>query len=86
MNKKTSFSLLVIGLFLALGGVSIYRKVVWREPTDGVVWTERAGRVQAARVVANSPADLHGIKQGDVLYSINDLSVATRIDIVKSQW
>ncbi|MEW5900188.1 MAG: ATP-binding protein, partial [Acidobacteriota bacterium] len=44
------------------------------------------GRFQAARVVANSPADLHGIKQGDVLYSINDLSVATRIDIVKSQW
>jgi len=86
MNKRVTIALLLITILLACGGLNIYRKLVWREPTDGVVWKERSGRFVADRVAVNSPAYLAGIKKGDILFSINDLPVDTRIDIVKGLW
>ena len=86
MNKKTIIALGLSGVLLALGGLNIYRKLIWLEPTDGVLWKEKSGRFVADQVEANSPAYLAGIKKGDILYSINDLPVGTRIDIVKSLW
>ncbi len=86
MNKKVILALGLTGLLLVLGGLNIYRKLTWREPTDGVVWKEKSGRFVADLVTANSPAYLAGIKKGDILFSINDLPIGTRIDIVKSLW
>ena len=87
MNKRVIIALGLIGVLLALGGLNIYRKLVWQEPTDGVIWKEKSGRFVADQVAANSPAYLAaGIKKGDILYSINDLPIVTRIDIVKSLW
>jgi PAS domain S-box-containing protein len=76
----------LICVFLSLGGLNIYRKIVWREPTDGVVWKEKDGRFVADQVAANGPAYLAGIKKGDILFSINDLPVENEIDIVRSLW
>ena len=86
MNKRTLVALLLIAVLLGLGGLNVYRKIVWREPTDGVVWKEKAGRIIAEQVAANGPAYLAGIKRGDILYAINDLPIDTRIDIVRSLW
>jgi PAS domain S-box-containing protein len=86
MNRKIVITLGLTGLLLVLGGLNIYLKLTWREPTDGVVWKEKSGRFVADQVAANSPAYLAGIKKGDILYSINDLPIDTRIDIVKSIW
>jgi PAS domain S-box-containing protein len=86
MNRKVIISLVLTSILLALGGLNIYRKLIWREPTDGVIWKEKADRFVADQVAAKSPAYLAGIKKGDLLYSINDLPVGTRIDIVKSLW
>jgi len=86
MNKRILAALLLIVVLLALGGLNIYRKLVWREPTDGVVWKERSGRIVADQVATNGPAYLAGIKKGDILYAINDLPIDTRIDIVRSLW
>jgi two-component system, NtrC family, sensor kinase len=86
MNRKIIIALGLTGLLLVLGGSNIYRKLTWREPTDGVVWKEKSGRFVADQVAANSPAYLAGIKKGDILYSINDLPIGTRIDIVKTLW
>jgi two-component system NtrC family sensor kinase len=86
MTKRILLSLSLISVILALGGVNIYKKIVWKEPTDGAVWKERAGRFTAVRVELNGPAYLAGIKKGDILYSINDLPISNKIDIVKSQW
>lgn len=86
MNRKVVVALGFMGLLLFLGGLNIYRKLTWREPTDGVVWKEKSGRFIADQVAANSPAYLAGIKKGDILYSISDLPIITRIDIVKSLW
>jgi PAS domain S-box-containing protein len=86
MNKRVIIALLLITILLACGGLNIYRKLVWREPTDGVIWKEKSGRFVAHQVAANSPAYLAGIKKGDILFSINDLPIDTRIDIVKGLW
>jgi two-component system NtrC family sensor kinase len=86
MNRRAVFALILIGVLSALGGMNIYRKIVWREPTDGVTWGERAGRFSALKVEPNSPAYLAGIKKGDVLLSINDTPVTSKIDIAKDLW
>ena len=86
MNKKSLLALFSVTILLALGGLNIYRKITWSEPTDGVTWKEKSGRLVADQVAANSPAYLAGIKKGDILYSINDLPIETRIDITKSLW
>jgi two-component system NtrC family sensor kinase len=86
MNKRVPLVLGLICILLALGGLNIYHKIVWREPTDGVVWKEKDGRFVADQVVANGPAYLAGIKKGDILFSINDLPVENKIDIVRSLW
>jgi two-component system, NtrC family, sensor kinase len=86
MNKRTLVVLVIIGVFAALGGLNVYRKITWREPTDGVIWGEKAGRLTALKVELNGPAYLAGIKKGDVLLSVNDLPVAGKIDIAKSLW
>jgi len=86
MNKKSLLALLIVAVLLAFGGLNIYRKITWTEPTDGVIWKEKSGRLVADQVAANSPAYLAGIKKGDILYSINDLPVENRIDVAKSLW
>jgi two-component system NtrC family sensor kinase len=86
MNRRTLFALIMIGVLAALGGMNIYRKIVWREPTDGVTWGEKSGRFMALKVEPNSPAYLAGIKKGDFLLSINDMPVTGKIDIAKSIW
>ena len=85
MNKKISLALVLIAVLIGLGGINFYRKIVWREPTDGVVWKERAGRLTAIQV-RYGPAYLAGIKKGDVLYSINDTPTESMLDIVKGLW
>ena len=86
MKKPLTFSILIIALFLGLGGINIYKKAVWREPTDGVLWEKRGDRISAVKVEPDSPAYLAGIKSGDILYSIDDLPIGNKIDIVKSHW
>ncbi|OGD18511.1 MAG: hypothetical protein A2W03_05170 [Candidatus Aminicenantes bacterium RBG_16_63_16] len=86
MSRRTLLVLVLIGVFAALGGLNVYRKIVWREPTDGVTWSEKSGRVAALKVEFSGPAYLAGIKKGDVLLSINDLPVTDKIDIAKTLW
>ena len=90
MNKKIAWAAGFICLLLALGVMNIFKKIVWREPTDGVTWEERSGKIQAVKVEPGSIADLDGIKKGDILYSINYSDrknpIKTKIDIVKIQW
>lgn len=90
MNKKVYWVFAPVLLLFFLGALNIYKKVVWKEPTDGVVWKERQGKVTAVRVEAGSPAYLAGIEKGDILYFIeyggNRVSVRTRLDVVKHLW
>jgi len=86
MNKKIYLALLPILGLLFLGGINIYKKITWKEPTDGVTWKERAQGLVAVKVEMDSPAYLAGIKKGDILYSVNNNPVKNIIDIAKNLW
>ena len=90
MSKKIAWAFIPICLLLALGVLNIHHKIVWREPADGVTWEERGGKIQAVKVEPGSIADLHGIKKGDLLYSIDYSDrrnpIRTKIDVLKNQW
>jgi two-component system NtrC family sensor kinase len=86
MNKKIYLVLLPTLALLVLGGINIYRKATWTEPTDGVIWENRPEGLTAIQVETDSPAYLAGIKKGDILYKINDNPVQTKIDVAKNLW
>jgi PAS domain S-box-containing protein len=86
MNRRAWLIIALIAVLVALGGINIYKKIVWREPTDGVSWKMKAGRLSAVSVEPNSPGYLAGIKKGDILYSINDIPIRSQVDIARSHW
>lgn len=77
------FPLLIL---LFLGGLNIYNKIIWREPTDGVTWVKKQEGLIALKVEVKSPAYLNNIKKGDLLYSINNTPVKNKIDVAKHLW
>lgn len=92
MNKKIYWILIPVLLLLILGSLNIYKKIVWKEPTDGVVWEKKLGGLTAIKVEVNSPAYLAGIKKGDVLFSLTHnltrekILIKNKIDIIKNLW
>ncbi len=50
-------------------------------PDDGVVWRDRGGRVIAASVTAEGPADRAGIRANDVLQTIQGAPIETTEDV-----
>ena len=86
MNKKLYLAVISILALLVLGGINIYKKATWKEPTDGVIWKEKSGGLTAIKVEVDSPAYLHGIKKGDILVSINNIPIRNNIDVAKNLW
>jgi two-component system NtrC family sensor kinase len=87
MNKRlTSLAIPLILILLGLGGFNIYRRIIWKEATDGVQWAQRSSGLVAVKVVRDSPAYLSGIKIGDILFKINGNPIKNRADQVKQLW
>ena len=88
MNKKAYWLLIPLVALVGLGGLNVYHKAVWKEPTDGVIWEARPeGGLVAIEVDENGPGDKYAsIKTGDVLYAINNIRVNTKIDLAKALW
>ena len=86
MYKKVLLIGFIALAFLVLGGVNIVKKVSWKEPTDGVTWKKKPEGLTAIQVIKGSPAELHGIRKGDILVKINDIQVQTNIDVAKYLW
>jgi len=86
MKRKIALAVIIFIPLIILGGLNIYKRVLWREPSDGAVWAEQAKGLTAIKVERNSVADLVGIKKGDVLYSINNIPIRNQIDLAKIQW
>jgi PAS domain S-box-containing protein len=87
MSKKAYWLLVPLAALLTFGGLNVYRKIIWKEPTDGAVWEKRPGGLTAIKVDPNGPAYIYGgIKKGDILYSINNNLVNNKIDLVKNLW
>ncbi len=86
MKKKIYIGIFPVLVLFILGMLNFYKKLTWKEPTDGVSWEIRSGILTAVKVEVNSPAYLGGIKKGDILYSINNNLTKNKIDVLKNLW
>src|ERR1017187_3696581 len=77
MRNAFQTRILAVALALAtlgvcvLAGFNLSQELSVQFPTDGVVWMEVQGGLQADRVPADSPAGKAGIRPGDILKAIN---------------
>ncbi|MEP7304782.1 MAG: ATP-binding protein [Acidobacteriota bacterium] len=69
-------------VLVTLGVENIRLRARWHEVEDGVLWSELAEGVTAKEVVAGSPGDLAGIRQGDVLIGVDGRPIRTPADVV----
>lgn len=81
MSKQLPFraaAMLALTALVVLVGVLNFRdRARWSDPTDGIYWVVTARGLEAAEVEPGSPADLAGIRQGDILLSLNGMAVTT---------
>ena len=66
--------IVVAGVLLFLGVISVVNRLHWREPTDGVIWSQRNG-LRALEVEAGGPAARAGVRAGDRLVAIDGLRI-----------
>ena len=77
MRNAFQTRILAVALALAtlgvcvLAGLNLSQELSVEFPTDGVVWVEVQGGLQADRVPTNSPAWKGGIRPGDILEAVN---------------
>jgi len=92
MQRRAYVFLTALAILLVLAGFNVARKVRWQEPTDGATWEKRAAGLTAIQVAKDSPAELAGIKKGDVIHSVNHnlvpekVIIRTKIDLVRNLW
>jgi hypothetical protein len=90
VKNRANWLLVWLATLLILGGLNVYRQITWKEPTDGVVWAMKEGRLTAIKVDKEGPA-LY-IKKGDVLYSVTHalapgkILVQNKIDLLQNLW
>jgi len=85
-KSKISIAIVFVFVLLLLGGLNVYNKATWTEPTDGVIWGEKPEGLTAIKVEVNSPGYLNGIKKGTILLSINNNPVKNKIELAKNLW
>lgn len=64
-------------------GLNYEQNHKFRLPDDGVIWRERSGEVVAVRIAAGGPAEKAGIRQNDIVRSIQGVPVRELSDVPK---
>ena len=72
----------VVTVLLCLMVANVFRST-WIEVEDGVLWIERSGGLMAAEVAPETAAELAGIEAGDILLSIDGISIESREALVE---
>jgi two-component system, NtrC family, sensor kinase len=73
-----SLALVVCGYF------SIRQQIVYRLPSDGVVWVDSAGGVRAWLVTPGAAGERAGIRLGDVLKAVNGTVPASAASVART--
>ena len=93
-ERKESLGLRLGAIVLALltvaavvfGIINFQQRLLFEMPDDGVTWLENAQGVSALYVAPDSSAERAGIKPGDQLLAINDVSVHRAVEVTKRLW
>src|ERR1700675_933271 len=62
---------------VAFAWVNLQKEQSFAVPYDGVWWMEREGSLRAERVDPNGPGENAGVKEGDLLLTVNEQPVST---------
>ncbi|MGB7135732.1 MAG: PDZ domain-containing protein, partial [Acidobacteriaceae bacterium] len=89
-----SFQTRIVAVLLALftgaavvcAGFNLVQENNYPIPSDGVVWMEAHGALQAQRVAANSPGEKAGVKVGDLLLAANDVPTPRVAALARQEW
>ena len=68
-------ALATVGLVI-LAVLNFRQESKFLQPDDGVWWAETTGGLEANKVIPDSPAQLAGIRKGDLLTAVNEVPVA----------
>ena len=79
--RFTSVSLVILSVTLiAFAVINLQQRVRYRLPDDGVSWVDSEKGVQAWIVTPEGPGDRSGIREGDLLESIDKKPIRTAAD------
>ncbi len=68
---KIVATIFLTAALVIIGILNLRDRVSWTDPTDGILWNESDGGLQASEIELNSPGGQAGILPGDHLISIN---------------
>ncbi|GGH14270.1 ATP-binding protein [Silvibacterium dinghuense] len=76
---QTRITVVLLAVFTVAAAVlavfNLLQESTYQSPTDGVIWVEANGGLQAQRVAPGSNGDIAGLKTGDLLIRANDHAV-----------
>ena len=79
--RLTSVSLAILSMTLiAFAIINLQQRVHYRLPDDGVSWLDSEKGVKAWLVTPDGPGDRAGIREGDLLESIDKKPIHTAAD------
>ena len=84
---KFQLSTAILTLLTLVSGVSaiisFQQQSRFHLPDDGVIWVDRGSAVEALHVAKSGPAARVGVRDGDILLSINENKIRQAIDVPK---
>src|SRR6267154_6615608 len=89
-NLRVSLGAVVLALATLAAMIFAWLNFVQREtfdtPDDGVAWLDTSSGAQAWKLAPNSPAAYAGIRPGDLLMAINNVPVASQVQVIRRLW
>lgn len=86
-SLQTRITVLLLAFFTVAAAVfasfNFVQESNYGLPTDGAIWIEASGGLEAQHVLTNSPAQRAGIKTGDLLIQANDKPVPRWASLVR---
>src|SRR5688572_64323 len=79
--SRPALPVVVVAVLLCLGVANIIAKATWRPFEDGVLWRSGEQGVDAREISEESPAARGGIRQGDLLITIDYEPVQRASDV-----